>query len=86
MTSKNDEQFVSQTWPGSLSAAAESLSCNVSEFQASPSKYSLLKSTCEKYQRVYGHKSDPDAKVIPKPNYVWKTAKLISKWAKLILN
>ena len=31
MTSKNYKQFVSRTWPGPLSAAAESLSCNVGE-------------------------------------------------------
>ena len=34
---------------------------------------------------LYGRKSDPEAKVIPKPNYVCKTAKLIPKWAKVIL-
>ena len=33
---------------------------------------------------LYGRKSDPEAKVIPKPNHVCKTAKLIPKWAKLI--
>ena len=34
---------------------------------------------------LYDRKSDPEAKVIPKPSYVCKTAKLIPKWAKLIL-
>ena len=34
---------------------------------------------------LYDRKSDPEAKVIPKPNYVYAKPKLIPKWAKLIL-
>ena len=39
---------------------------------------------CRIYTALYGRKSDPGAKVIPKPNWVCKTAKLIPKLAKLI--
>ena len=68
---------------------ASNVSCNIGHLNENNSNvntesYSdaagIQDKTCQTIVKgLYGRKSDPEAKVIPKPNHVCKTAKLIPK-------